>query len=143
MSDKIEIPKWFTITAIIAFVWNLLGLMAFFSHITMTPEMISELPAQEQALYKDIPLWATAAFAIAVFAGALGSLLLVLKKAIAKLVLIASVLGVVVQNIHSFVVIDSMAVYGVASIIMPTMVLIIAVALVLLASKAEKHEWLS
>ena len=143
MSDKIEIPKWFKVTAIIALVWNLLGLMAFVSHIMMTPEMISELPTQEQTLYKEIPMWATAAFALAVIAGTLGCLLLVLKKAMAKEVLIASVLGVVVQNIHSFFVIDSMAVYGAASVIMPMMVFIIGVALVLLANKAEKHEWLS
>ncbi|GAA6205849.1 MULTISPECIES: hypothetical protein [Thalassotalea] len=143
MTEKIAIPKWFKVTAILAFVWNLLGLMAFVSHIMMTPEMISELPSQEQALYNDLPMWATAAFAIAVLAGTLGSLLLVLKKKMAKILLIASVVGVIVQNYHSFFVIDSMAVYGTASVIMPIMVLIIAITLIVLANKAEKHAWLS
>lgn len=143
MTDKKETPKWFLIVTIIALVWNLLGLMAFVGHITMTPEMLSELPSQEQDLYKNIPMWATAAFAIAVIAGTLGSLLLILKKKVAKLLLIASVLGVVVQNYHSFFVIDSMAVYGTASVIMPIMVLIIAIALILLADKAKKNAWIN
>lgn len=143
MTDKIETPKWFLVVTIVALIWNLLGLMAFVAHITMTPEMLSELPSHEQALYENIPMWATAAFAIAVIAGTLGSLMLVLKKKMAKILLIASVIGVVVQNYHSFFVIDSMAVYGTASVIMPIMVLIIAIALIVLANKAEKNAWLT
>lgn len=143
MTDNITPPKWFLVVTIIALIWNFLGLMAFVSHMTMTPEMLSELPSQEQALYKNIPMWATAAFAIAVIAGTLGSLLLVLKKKMAKPLLIASLLGVLVQNYHSFFVIDSMAVYGTASVIMPIMVVIIAISLILLANKAQENSWLS
>lgn len=143
MTDKVETPKWFLGITIFALIWNALGLMAFVGHITMTPEMLSALSSQEQALYKNIPGWATAAFAIAVIAGTLGSLLLLLKKKIAKILFIASVLGVIVQNYHSFFVIDSMAVYGTASVIMPIMVLIIAIGLILVANKAEKNAWLN
>ena len=143
MTDKVETPKWFLGITIFALIWNALGLMAFVGHITMTPEMLSALSSQEQALYKNIPMWATAAFAIAVIAGTLGSLLLLLKKKMAKILLIASVLGVIVQNYHSFFVIDSMAVYGTASVIMPIMVLIIAIGLILVANKAEKNAWLN
>ncbi|MCO4798082.1 MAG: hypothetical protein KC484_02625 [Colwelliaceae bacterium] len=143
MTEKIEIPKWFKNTAIIALIWNLLGLMAFISHMMMTPEMISDLSVQEQELYKDIPLWATAAFAIAVLAGTFGSALLFLKRSIAKPLFIASLIGVILQNYHSFFVIDSMTVYGVSSVIMPMMVIIIAIALIMLSSKAEKNGWIN
>lgn len=143
MTEKIEIPKWFKITAIIALIWNLLGLMAFISHMMMTPEMLSELSIQEQELYKDIPLWATAAFAIAVLAGTFGCVFLLIKKSLAKILFIASVIGVVIQNYHSFFVIDSIAVYGESSAIMPLMVFIIAIALILLSNKAEKNGWIS
>ncbi|MDO6428284.1 hypothetical protein Q4489_14785 [Thalassotalea sp. 1_MG-2023] len=136
------IPKWFLIVSIIALIWNILGLMAFISHVMMTPEMISELPSAEQALYQNMPMWATIAFATAVIAGSLGSALLLLKKSIAKPVFIVSLIGVLVQNYHSFFVIDSMAVYGSASIIMPLLVIVIGILLIALSNHAIAKGWL-
>ena len=78
--EIVAIPRWFNVVAILAVIWNLLGVMAFVNHMMMTPEMIAALPIAEQNLYATVPLWATAAFAVAVFAGALGSLALLMKK---------------------------------------------------------------
>lgn len=138
-----QVPKWFTVIAIIALLWNLMGLLAFVSHVMMTPEMISHLPLEEQALYQNSQAWSTVAFAIAVIAGTLGSLLLVLKKSFAKPVLILSLFGVLAQNVHSFFVIDSMAVYGVTSVIMPMVVILIGILLILLCNRANENQWLS
>lgn len=143
MTQNAETPKWFVVVAIIALIWNMLGLMAFISHVMMTPEMISALPVAEQELYKNTPAWATASFAIAVIAGTLGCMLLLLKKPIAKTLLIGSVLGVAIQNYHAFFIIDSLSVYGQASMIMPLLVFVIALGLILLADKAEKNAWLT
>lgn len=142
MTEQIEIPKWFSVTAIIAVVWNLLGVMAFISHIMMTPEMLAALPQAEQALYNETPMWATIAFALSVCAGALGCLALLFKKTIASPLLILSLVSVLVQMYHSFFIIDSIAVYGPGGVIMPIMVIIIAIALVLLANKAKTNQWL-
>lgn len=142
MTEQQTIPKWFSRVSIAAVVWNLLGLVAFISHTMMTPEMIAALPAEERALYQDFPLWATIAFALAVIAGTLGSALLLSKKASAKPVLIASLIGVLVQNYHSFFVIDSMAVYGIASVIMPALVILIGVGLIMLSNKAIANYWI-
>lgn len=142
MTQQIVIPKWFIIISVIALIWNILGLMAFVSHVMMTPEMISELPSAEQALYRNMPMWATSAFATAVIAGTLGSILLLLKKSYAKPVFIVSLIGVLVQNYHSFFVIDSMAVYGNASIIMPLLVIVIGIMLIGLSNHAIAKDWL-
>ncbi len=107
----------------------------------MTPEMLAALPEAERALYENIPMWATVAFALAVFGGAIGSLLLGLKKSMAFYPLIISAVGVCVQMYHSFFVIDSVAVYGPGSAIMPGMVLVIAIALVWLAKHANAKGW--
>jgi len=142
MTEQIETPKWFSVTAIIALVWNLLGVMAFISHIMMTSEMLAELSQAEQQLYNNTPLWATIAFALSVCAGALGSLALLFKKTIAGQLLILSLISVLVQMFHSFFIIDSMAVYGPGGLVMPIMVIIIAISLVFLAKNANKNGWL-
>ena len=143
MTQENSSPKWFLIVSILALIWNLLGLMAFVSQVTMTAETIAQLPAAEQALYQNIPLWATAAFAIAVGAGTLGCIVLLMKKSIAKIIFITSLIGVLVQNFHSFFVIDAMAVYGVTSIIMPLLVIVIGVTLIMLSQKAIDNQWIN
>lgn len=142
MENTSNAPRWFTVCAVIALVWNMLGLLAFISHIMITPEMIAELPTEQQPLYQDIPVWVTAAFALAVIGGCLGCVLLIMRKSLAKIVLIASLIGVIAQNIHSFFIIDSIAVFGPTSVIMPIMVIIIGMALILMANKGQQNNWL-
>jgi len=141
LNNTASAPKWFIIVAIIALVWNLLGVMAFAMHVTMTPEAIAALPDAERALYESYPAWTLIAFACAVICGALGSLLLVLKKNLAGPVLWVSLVGVLVQMGHSFFIAKSYEVYGPGSTIMPIMVIVIAVYLVVLAGRAKKSGW--
>lgn len=138
-----EIPRWFRVIAWVAFVWNLLGVMAFVAQMMMTPEILAALPEVERKLYENIPMWVTIAFACAVLGGATGTLLLALKKAISFPVLVISLVGVIVQMYHSFFVIDALAVYGPGRAIMPSMVIIIAIALVWLSNNAKKKGWIS
>lgn len=139
----VAIPNWFNIAAILALVWNLLGVMAFVSQVMMTPKMIAELPVVEQELYNAVPLWATAAFAVAVFAGALGSVALLMKKSICYPLFVASFVGAVIQMFHSFFISNSYEVYGPSGTIMPIMVLIIGLMLVFFSAKGHKHDWFS
>jgi hypothetical protein len=136
-------PKWFTIFAILALLWNLLGVMAFVMQVTMSPEALAKLQEAEQAMYNNYPTWAMAAFGTAVFGGALGSLLLVLKRNLAGPVLLISLIGVLLQTGHSFFGAKAYEVYGPSSMIMPIMVVVIAIYLVMLAAKAKKNGWTS
>lgn len=136
-------PKWFLVLAIVLAVWNLMGVMAFFMQISMTAEQIAALPEKEQMLYQDIPMWVNIAFGCAVFGGALGCIALALKKAIALPILVISLVGVIVQMFHSFVIANSFEVYGPGSAIMPIMVMIIAIVLVWLANNAKTKGWIA
>jgi hypothetical protein len=142
-SETIVIPSWFKVVAIIALIWNLLGVLAFVGQMFITPEMLSELPVAEQELYANTPIWATIAFAVAVFSGAFGSLFLLMRKSISTLLLILSLMGVLVQNIHSFFISKSIEVYGPGGIIMPVMIILLAIYLIWLAKKAQAQGWLS
>jgi hypothetical protein len=137
------IPSWFKIVAIIALIWNLLGVVAFVGQMLITPEMLSALPIAEQELYANTPLWATAAFAIAVFSGAFGSLFLLMRKSLATPLLIFSLVGVLVQNVHSFFISNSIEVYGPGGMIMPVMIIFLAIYLIWLAKNAQANGWFS
>lgn len=136
-------PKWFMIVAIILLVWNLLGVMAYLMQVTMGPEALAALPAAQLELLENTPAWATAAFAVAVNGGVLGCLLLVLKRNLAGFFLKLSLAAVLVQMFHSFFMSKSFEVFGPGGLVMPVMVIIIAIYLVVLASKAKANHWTS
>lgn len=141
--NTVPAPKWFIAFAILALVWNLLGVMAFYMQVNTTPDTIATMPEAEQALYNNYPGWALIAFACAVFGGVLGSLLLVLKKNLAGPLLLISLIGVLVQVGHTVFVAKAYEVYGPGSLVMPIMLVVIAAYLVMLAGKAKKNSWTS
>jgi hypothetical protein len=136
-------PRWFVVVALIALLWNLLGVAAYVMQVTMSPDALAALPEAQRQLVESTPSWATAAFALAVNGGALGCLLLVLKKRLATPVLIISLAGVVVQMIHSFFLSNSFEVFGPGGLVMPVMVIVISIYLVVLARSANSRGWLS
>ena len=55
-------------------IWNVMGIINFF--VQMNPDVLAAYRESERAIIDGRPAWATGAFAIAVFGGAFGSLLL-------------------------------------------------------------------
>jgi hypothetical protein len=129
----------FWVTAGVALIWNLMGVGAYLADAYASPEMVAARSVAEQALYNARPAWATAAFATAVFGGALGCILLLLRKKIATPVLIVSLIGILVQFCYNFFLADTMDVYGPGSAIMPAMVIVIGVYLVWYSKKCEAN----
>jgi len=140
-SNKPE--KWFWIVSGVAFAWNIMGAVQYFILVTMTDTAIAELPVAEQALLTDIPIWATSAFAIAVFGGLLGCAGLLMRKKWARPLFIASLVGVVVQMFNWLVLSDTVDVYGAGSIVMPVVVIAIAGFLIWFAGTSTSKGWLS
>ena len=136
-------PKWFMIVAAVLLVWNLLGVMAYIMQVMMSPETLAALPEEQRQLYENTPAWATAAFAVAVNFGALGCVLLLLRKNLAGLFLQLSLTGVLVQMFHSFFMSKSFEVFGPGGVVMPVMVIVIAIYLVVLAANANTKRWTS
>lgn len=85
----------------LAFVWNLMGVAAYLSQVTSDEALLVQIHGQEAAaMMMAQPAWYTAAFALAVFGGALGCLGLLLRKTWALWPLLLSLLCVVIQHIY-------------------------------------------
>jgi len=89
----------FWLISVIALLWNVMGSINFF--MQMNADIVAGLPYTHRAIIEGRPIWATAGFALAVFGGALGGLLLLLRKRFAIQLFIASLLGVIVTMIHT------------------------------------------
>lgn len=142
MTSTNKPATWFWVVSAVALLWNVMGVAAYISSVTMTPEALQALNENERALIESTPAWATGAFAIAVWGGVLGSLLLLLRRSLATIVLIASFAGIVVQMIHAFFLSNSFEVYGPGGLAMPIMVLAFGAFLIWFARNAEAKGWM-
>jgi len=125
-------------------VWNLIGLLFYVSEVTATPDAMAGGFSQAQIDFlMSKPVWATAAFAIAVNAGVAGSLFLLLRKAWAVPMFVLSLAGVLVQNVHAFGLANGLEVWGTNGLILPAIVLVISLALLLYAHATKKRGWIS
>ncbi|WP_074406287.1 MULTISPECIES: hypothetical protein [Aquimarina] len=129
METKTKTPVWFWIISVLALLWNIMGVMAYIGQAFMTDEVLATLPEGEQNFYNNTPAWVTAAFAIAVFAGTLGCLALLLRKKWASPLLLLSLIAVIAQATYNFFLQDYVALSG-NRVIMPIIVIVVAIFLV-------------
>ena len=136
-------PRSFYIIGVAALVWNLIGVVQYVIRVTMNDAAIAALPVNQQIFIHEMPGWATAAFAIATNAGALGCVLLLLRKDWAYPLFIVSLLGILVQNIHGFAIADGLEVFGGAGAALTALVLIIAAVMIWYSKGAKDKGWIS
>ncbi|PCE66696.1 hypothetical protein [Sediminicola luteus] len=142
MENSNTVPKWFTVVAVLALLWNLMGLGSFFMHVFISEEALAVLPEAERNLYGQFPLWTEVVFAIAVLGGTLGSLGLLMRKAWAKPLFWISLVAIIIQMSHNLFMTDAMEVYGNMAALMPTLVVAIGIFMVWLSNKGVNLGWL-
>jgi hypothetical protein len=129
----------FWVIGVVALIWNVMGGINFF--MQMDPNVLATYPDSHRAIVEGRPLWATAGFAISVFGGALGGVLLLLRKPAAYHLFIASLLGTVVTMIHTAMVTNGFSVFDILStVVMP---MLVAVLLVWYSRWADRKGWVS
>ena len=134
------VSRGFWIIGIVALIWNLMGVMNFF--MQMNADVVASMPESHRAIVEGRPAWATGGFALAVFGGAVGCILLLLRKSAANYLFIASLIGVIVQGIHSLGIpeIEFSASDILLIILMP---LVVAVFLIWWSKRAESKGLIS
>ena len=142
MNDAIggRVPAWFRILSILALLWTLFGVALSLVHVGIIPS--GEMNEAQRALKASVPAYVTAAFAVAVFAGALGTLGLVLLRRWAKPLLVLALVAVLLQEGWTIFVSDAREVHGMAGIALPLLIVLVSILLVWLANAGIRRGWL-
>lgn len=135
-------PAWFTVVAVVALLWNLAGLIAVGADMSLSASDIAALPEAQRALHAARPGWSVLGSGLAVVAGTLGCVFLLLKRRWAFWAFAASLAGIVVQDLGLFGTAGAAQVLGPAVVGMQAMVAVIAVSLLVLSRKAITSAWL-
>ena len=128
----------FWIISAFTLIFNIMGVMNYF--VQMNADSLASFPESYRSIIEGRPAWATGAFALAVFGGALGCLLLLFRKSAAYYLFIASLLGVIVTMVHI------LAVAGFSSFetwIGVLMQLVVTAFLIWYSKRAESNGWIS
>lgn len=125
-----------------ALIWNVMGVINFF--VQMNADALTAYREVERAIIEGRPTWATGGFAIAVFGGALGSLLLLLRKSAAYYLFIASLFGVIMTMAHTVGVVGRKVDFGPFEIILIVLMpLVVAAFLIWYSKQVERKGWIS
>ena len=85
MDDAVRpaVPGWFWIVAILALLWEAMGCYAYLSTITAADDTV--------------PTWVSGAFAVAVWVGVSGAILLLMRQRLARTAFALSLVAAIVQ----------------------------------------------
>jgi hypothetical protein len=137
-------PAWFWLVAVLALLWNLFGLAMFYLSVTMTPEQLAQLPQAQREVTEGYPTWLWGVYGVAVAAGTLGSLLMLLRRKLALPVFWISLVAVVVLFAYSLFPGRMLELMGPAQALpMPVAVTLVAVLLVWFARRSIARGWLA
>ena len=132
----------FWLIGVVTLIWNAMGVMNYL--MQMNPEAIADFPESHRAIIESRPAWATGGFAIAVFGGTIGCVLLLLRKSVGTYVFIASLLGTIVTMIHTIRIASSTIDFSLFEIVvMILMPLVVAAFLIWYSKQAGSKGWIS
>jgi hypothetical protein len=106
-------PPWHLwVVGILGFLWDSVGAFDYLMTETQNESYMSRFTPEQLEFFHGFPTWVVAFWAIAVWGGLLGTILLLLRKRLAVPVLLASFLAMVVTAIHNFLLSDGLEVMG-------------------------------
>jgi hypothetical protein len=85
------VAGWYMVAAVVALVVMVLPLVGALIHLTTDP---ATLPLDERAQFEAEPIWMVAMFGLAGLAGAVGGLMLVLRRRPAEPLLLVALIGI-------------------------------------------------
>ena len=122
--------------------WNLLGVMAFAMQMMMSDEARAQLPELERTMYANIPSWYMIVFGIAVCAGTLGCIALLLRKKWALMLFAISFIAILAQQIYMFALSDIGKQMNMQQLSMTLSIPVIGIFLIWFARKKIAKGWL-
>jgi hypothetical protein len=134
-------PRWLLWAGIALLLWNLMGVGAFVGQWSMTPDDIAKLPQMQQDLWNNMPGWAWIAYGIAVGAGTVGAVGIILRKFWATLLFALSLIAVIIQFSYPFLIANA-AQGGIEMLGLPIFIVVIAVVQWLLSRTWQRKGWL-
>lgn len=137
--DVTKTPKHLWFVAIVSLLWNLMGALDYVLSQTKNEEYLSAFTAEQLSYFLSFPTWVIASWAIAIWGGVLGSIMLLFKTKLAVPAFLASFIGMLVTTIHNYGLSNGFEVLGdTFSLVFTAIIFLTTIALYLYAKAMQK-----
>ncbi|GAB5473475.1 MAG: hypothetical protein Mars2KO_15740 [Maribacter sp.] len=142
--SRIKPTIWFWVLAVLGLLWNLIGVYFYLIEAYMKDEMRAALSDAQRAIFETQPVWLTAAYALAVFGGALGCIGLLVRKKWATPLFLLSLVALIARTCYYFFMTNATEVFDmVQGTILPIAVIIIGALLYIFSKIAADRRWIT
>jgi hypothetical protein len=100
------------VVGILVLLWDVVGAYDYLMTQTQNESYMSQFTPEQLEYFYGFPTWVVAFWALAIWGGLLGTILLLLRKRLAAPVLLGSFASMVVTSIYNFVLSDGLEVMG-------------------------------
>lgn len=139
-SNNVKTPTHIWVVGVLGLLWSAMGAMDYVMTQTRNESYMSAFTPEQLEFFYGLPVWVVAAWAIGVWGGVIGAVLILLRKALAVWVFLASLVGVIVTTFHNYVLSNGMEISGdLFSLIFTAVIFVIALALYLYARAMQKR----
>ena len=143
MTRGISVPKWFPLLGIVLLLWGAAGVFAFYSQLTTPYEtMVADIGKPAADCIRGMPAWLWWIYGIAVWSAVFGAIALLLRRTWAQPLYLLSMVSVIVQFGHSFLVQKIHVILGPSAAIFPAFIIAMAIFQLWFTTAAKKKGWL-
>lgn len=129
-------PRHVWIVGVLAVLWNCMGAFDYLMTESRNASYLSSFTAEQLTYFYGLPAWTIATWALGVWGGVLGSVLILLRRRLAVPVFAASLIGAVITFAYNYVFTDGLQVMGGAgALVFSGVILGVGVALLVYARR--------
>lgn len=111
-NSKISTPWHLWLIGIFALLWSGMGTLDYVMTQTRNESYMSNFTPEQLEFFYGFPVWVIATWAIAVWGGVVGALLLLMRKRIATWIFLVSLISMMSNAIHNYVFSNGLEVIG-------------------------------
>ena len=127
-------PRHLWVIGIIALLWSAMGVFDYLMTETKNESYMSQFTPEQLEFFYGFPTWLVAAWAIAVWGGLLGTVMLLLRKRCAAHIFLVSLIAMVVVMIQNYIFSNGLEVMGgIGPVVFTGLIFVISVFLFLYA----------
>jgi hypothetical protein len=129
------------VVGVLALLWNSVGAFDYVMTETRNPSYMSSFTGEQLAYFYGLPKWIIATWALGVWGGVLGSVLLLLRRRLAVTVFGVSLAGTAITFLYNYVLTDGLRIMGGApALAFSAVIILIAIALLLYSRRLAARQ---
>jgi hypothetical protein len=143
MTTGVKPPAWFWVVTLLLVAWEAFGTYLFVQEMRLGPDAMPGATAYQRGLWASLPAWYFYAYAVAIFAGLLGALALLLKERRSTILFAISLVAMLVTFGYLFAATDVIAHQGAGKALgMPAVVVVITLFAIWFSRMAAAKGWI-